>query len=221
MKKLLSIILTITMFFSLATVSFADTPEVQNGDKYGTMGYWEYWEYESKQLNISSDPFTNWQVCYNGQPATRKGETQTASASLSATASISGTVKIPTGVINAELGFTIGGSYSVGGSTTSAPLDVGDYIIGYARIMANKSSVLQRKWIHMDGQNIKTSETATAYGHKPTSVSIKIEYYNSSSITNENMMDIESYTENNPYKVEYYEIDSKTNEFVLIYTDIL
>lgn len=220
MKKLLSIILTITMFFSLATVSFADTPEVQNGDEYGPMVYWESWEYESKQLNISTDPFTNWEVCYTGEPATRKGETQTAAASLSATASVSGTIKIPTSVINAELGFTIGGSYTKGGSTTSAPLDVGEYIIGYARLMANKSSVLQRKWIHMDGQKIKTSETATAYGHKPTSVSIKLEYY-SISITNENMMDVESYTENNPYKVEYYEIDSKTNEFVLIYTDIL
>lgn len=209
------------MFFSLATVSFADTTVVQNGEKYDPMGYWEYWEYESKRLNISSYALTNWETCYRGEPAKRKGETQTVSASLSGQASLSGTVKIPTSVIDAQLGFTIGKSYSAGGSTTSAPLDVGEYIIGYRRLMASRSSVLQRKWIHMDGQKIKTNQTATAYGSKPSIVSIKLEYYSSRSIPNENMMDVGSYTRTNPYKVEYYEIDSKTNEVELIYTDIL
>lgn len=206
MKKLVAVLMSTMLLMMFTMGSFADVKDMDMGTR-GT--YWEYWEVEKVYKNDDVEPIGSWELCFVGEPAKRDGETQTASASLSVDASLGGSVKVPVKVIEANIDFSIGGSYSVGGYTTSSPLNKGDYIKGYARPVANVDKLIQRKYIHMDGQNIKTNTTATAYAYKPTAVNVDIEYFSSS----------KTRSEATPYKVEHYIFDMETNKTELIKTD--
>ncbi|MCD5410472.1 MAG: hypothetical protein LRZ93_02310 [Clostridiales bacterium] len=208
--RLIIMTLIFTLLFSMTVLAEPDSSKefdlslcsaeeyyIEIEENHAPMGYWEYWEYESRDLDYTTVPIGNWNLCFIGTPATREGETQTAIATLTASTSLSGTVRIPIKVIEANLGYEIGVAMTVGGSTTSARLKIGEYIKGYAKPIASVSSVLQRKWIHMDGQKIRTNETKTVYGYRPTAVAIKIEYFKSGTYA-------QTLAEDKPYKVEYF-----------------
>jgi len=197
MKKTLSMVLLLVLILSIGTgsnLSFADTNQTKVSPR-GT--YWEYWEVEEVYENYDTQPLGEFELCYVGEPADRDGMTQTAIASLSVDASVGGSIKVPISVIEANINFSIGTSYTAGGSTTSDPLSIGEYIKGYARPIANVTKLVQRKYIHMDGQDYPTSTTANAYTYKPTAVNIDVEYFSSS----------KSGTTTEPYRVESFIID--------------
>lgn len=206
MKKIIAILMATMLVMTLSMSAFADVKETENTTRGA---YWEYWEVEDVYENYTTKALGSWKLCFVGEPAKRDGETQTASATLSVEASVGGSVKVPLKVIEANIDFNIGASYSVGGYTTSPSLDKGDYVKGYARPVANVSKLIQRKYIHMDGQNISTNTKATAYAYEPTAVNIRLDYFTTN----------KSRSVNKPYKVEYYIVDTKTNTSELIKTE--
>ncbi|ACB86166.1 hypothetical protein [Natranaerobius thermophilus] len=164
------LLLTGILMFGTGVVSAAeDSVEPDN--------YWHYWEIDDTNKNVGTTPIGEWEQVYEGEPADRDGEKQTAEASLTETAEVTGTIEVSSSSIAAAVSVTEGGSYTVGGSTTSSPLDEGEYIKGYARPIASVHEVIQREYIRSDGQDIPTDNTATAYVEEPTGVNIDIEYY--------------------------------------------
>ncbi|MDI6705263.1 MAG: hypothetical protein HPY74_15870 [Firmicutes bacterium] len=194
MKKAFSIILTLCFILSLSVNALA----VETNDEVTPKGYWEYWKIDDKKKNYDEEPIGNWELVYVGTPAKKPGETDTVTASLTRSAEVTGSIQVPVKQIAASVNVTLGVGYTVGGSRTSAPLDVGEYVKGYARPVASIHRVTQRKYIHMDGEDIPTSEIAYAYVKEPTAVTIRIEYYKSTkSLDNRSLND-------KPHKVETF-----------------
>jgi len=217
MKKVLSITMILVFLFSMSMSVYANPKSETEIEPQSA--YWEYWEIEDTIKHYDTREVGDWELAFVGQPAKEAGETQTATGSITREIAVTGTVSVGFDDIEVAAGVTIGDAIEKGGYTTSRPLEVGEYIKGYIRSIVDRTKIIQRKYIHMDGQNIKTSTTSTAYVEIPTAVTIDIFYYQSS--LKMNSLSESKDAEPKPYKVERYLINGETGEAELIYEEIL
>ncbi|RPJ93935.1 hypothetical protein CW357_18045 [Rummeliibacillus sp. TYF005] len=170
MKKYIILILTTIILFAF---SFPNT-SVQAK----RLPHTENWKIESTTKAYKTTEYGKWKLIYKGDPAKRKGEYDTISASISDTVSVSGQIELSKKTIASSLGYSYSKTYEYSGSKNSASLKKGEYIRGYVKKVGQYSKVKQRKYIHSPATgNKKTNVTKTAYVRAPSAITLKIDYY--------------------------------------------
>ncbi|WP_336664032.1 hypothetical protein [Kurthia gibsonii] len=137
----------------------------------------EIWKIESISKEYYTSEYGSWRLIYKGQPAKRKGEYDTISASEGGSVSITGDIAVSKGAIASSLGYALEKNYSFSGSKNSAALKKGEYTKGYVKRVAVYSKVTQRKYVNFHGTK-PTNEYKTAYVRKPSAITLRIDYYN-------------------------------------------
>ncbi len=206
MKKIIATVLTAAMAMSVGMPAFAESIQPQ------TDGYYTDWGVKSVKHN-ATQVVGSYKLCYEGNPAKRAGEYSTVGGSASYTSSISGTVKVPVKVIEANVGFEIGVSVTTSASQNSAPLEVGEYVKGYIAPLISYDEVIQHRYYRIDGYS--TEETATCRACKNIAAKIRIDYYKGN--LPDNLLNVE---DDAPYKSETYLIDS-TGKSTLVNTEYM
>lgn len=161
--------------------------------------FYYYWKVKSSSFYSTISKGSK-QLFYVGDPATRNGEVDTLSYTVSYSNDVSGQVNVGSQAISIAVGFTIGKQESFGISKSSAPLNVGEYVKGYYTKKYSRYKVIQEEWAYDYGLEYSVGTTATAWADKAILPSITLEYYNSgrSGISSKNINDM-------PFKTEVYE----------------
>lgn len=162
---LLAVLLVSTGLLSFAAYGGEVTPK-DNG----------YYVYEIESTSEMGVTYTSSkELIAISSPATRDGETFTASVSRELSVGISGNLQVGEGTVSAALGFDISETYSFSAQSTSAQLSIGEYVKAYARNQSVKYKVVQAKYYVLHGDRALESRE-TIYVYKPIMPEISFVY---------------------------------------------
>lgn len=146
---------------------------------YGDYYFWQI----SDTIGMGTITKGNWVLRYSGYPATADGEVDTIGFSVSYNHELSGTVNVPIGAIEAEigLGYAVGDSVEWQVSKSSRPLKRGEYVKAYSINAYDRTKVVQRKMHAFPVCQVEgTDDYVYAYADMALMPQLKFEYWNSS-----------------------------------------
>ncbi|WP_108671423.1 hypothetical protein [Peribacillus acanthi] len=189
-KKALSMMFAFLLMFS--SVGFAQVQGEPTQNPASASASYYYWKITSTS-NYGNVTKGSWVHLYTGYPATRTGEVDTISASVTYTHQIAGTVNVTNSVVSAEVGYTIGQDKQFSISRETPPLNKGEYVKAFYIKSYSRTTLNQRQYFYDLGTSYPTSNYATGYADEAILPQLRLEYYSSTARSA------------GPTKVEYYE----------------
>lgn len=148
-----------------------------------------------------------WLHLYTGSPATRAGERDSFTKTVSYKRELSGNIKVTYKQLESVLGFKASATDSFSITKTSGSLAKGEYVKAYYMKNYNRYKVTQRQYIRTNGITSPTSSYAYAYVDKPLLPKVRLDYYTGSSKSRSN--------EGMVYKTEIYDAETGLLEDVV------
>lgn len=208
-EKTLLITLSLLLSFNLSLYSNAITTSKDNNMDIPELSSIEYnykWHLTDQVQSGNSNLGYDWIIGYWGHPATRDGEVDNITFSITYSHEISVSVGYDImKLLNASLGYSIGESKSYGIERASAGLKAGEYVkASYRNNYMETTTNFVLKQFNATGDFIRNVDYKTVRTYEAILPQIKLTYHQGSSTTS---MRLASNENNTLLKTEYYEAD--------------
>lgn len=197
--------------FIINNESLKDSP---NSPKAKAVGDYYSWKAVGSS-KVGEETKGGWVHMYTGYPASKTGEKDSFTRSVSVKRELSGTIKVSYKALEGVVGYNVTASDSFSITKTSASLKKGQYIKAYYMKNFVKNKITQRQYITTNGLTSPTNNYAYAYSFKPLLPKVKLDYFTKSARTGEELLYKTEIFDSNQDLVEeifYPEVENLINE---------